>query len=89
MSGTMSFEAAEALVFDPVASNRTATRVALHALDFRKVDAVGTLELLEKHMAGHSADLLLCEVTGVESELCKFIQSLRQGHVRTAILMCW
>lgn len=79
MTGKMSFEAVEVLVHDPVVVNREATRGALNALGFHKIEAVGSLELLEKQLSGRTPDLIFCEVTGVEAELCKAIQTLRQG----------
>jgi DNA-binding response OmpR family regulator len=75
------YQSAGTLVFDPVASNRNATRASLHSLGFRRVDLAPTIEILTKHLSESSPDLLLAEVTGCETEICQFVQSLRQGEI--------
>ncbi len=79
MTAKLSFESAEALLYDPVAANGETARAALYAIGFRKIDVVGTLDLLAEHLRQHTPDLVLGEVSGAETELCKLIQSLRQG----------
>ncbi len=81
--GSMSFNfsAADTLVYDPVGSNRNTTRANLHSLGFRTVDAVGTLEALEQRLRERTPDLILCEASGSEGDLCEIIQKIRQGKV--------
>lgn len=75
----LSYETAQALVYDPVAGNRTATRSALFSLGFRQIETVASLDQLDEFIQHRPPDLALCEAQGVESDLCRRIQSLRQG----------
>lgn len=75
------YEAAEALVYDPVASNRSATRAALRSLGFGPIEMASSLDGLREQMAARTPDLLLCEVGGSENEVCAMIQSIRQEKV--------
>ena len=75
----LSYETAETLVYDPVAANRTATRAVLYTLGFRRIESVANLETLNESIKRRAPDLVLCEAQGVENELCKMIQGLRQG----------
>jgi DNA-binding response OmpR family regulator len=75
------YESAGALIFDPVTSNRNATRASLYSLGFRKVDLAPSLEILTQQILETNPDLLLLEVTGAEGEVCQFAQSIRQGEV--------
>ena len=75
----LSYETAETLIYDPVPSNRTATRSLLYHLGFRRIDTVSNLETLTEMMKRRPPDLALCEAQGSEGELCSMIQSLRQG----------
>lgn len=75
----LSYETAETLIYDPVASNRTATRSLLYHLGFRRIDTVSSLETLNEMMQRRPPDLALCEAQGSEGELCSMIQNLRQG----------
>lgn len=83
MTRKLSFEHADALIYDPVAANGETTRAGLFALGFRKLDVVVTLEQMAEHLRLHTPDLIVCEVAGAESELCKLVQSLRQGLTGT------
>jgi len=51
------YEAAETLVYDPVASNRNATRAALRSLGFRSVEFASTLDALRACLVARSPDL--------------------------------
>jgi CheY-like chemotaxis protein len=73
------YETADTLVYDPVASNRNATRASLHSLGFRKVELAASLENLQDRLRTTAPDLLLCEVAGAENEVCQVVQSIRQG----------
>jgi DNA-binding response OmpR family regulator len=75
----LSYETAETLIYDPVAANRTATRSLLYSIGFRRIESVSTLTDLHESMKRRPPDLVLCEAQGVEADLCKMIQDLRQG----------
>ena len=73
------FETAETLVYDPVTTNRMATRAALYTLGFRRIETVATLKAFGDAIRKQPPDLALCEVQGADTELCALIQELRQG----------
>ena len=75
----LSFDAAETLVYDPVAGNRTTTRSALYSLGFRKIESAATLENFAEAIRRRPPDLALCEAQGADNELCELIQQMRQG----------
>ncbi len=73
------YESAETLVYDPVVSNGNGTRASLTSLSFRKVELAASLDILEAALKAHSPDLLLAELAGTEPEICRVMQSVRQG----------
>jgi DNA-binding response OmpR family regulator len=73
------YDTAEALVYDPVSANRTATRSVLYALGFRKIDTVASVRAFGDHVRKRPPDLAICEVQGAAGELCDEIQRLRQS----------
>lgn len=73
------YESAATIVYDPVASNRTATRASLHSLGFRKVELAPSLDILTTYLNEREPDLLFAEVSGAETEVCDLIQTIRQG----------
>jgi DNA-binding response OmpR family regulator len=75
----LSFDAAEALVYDPVSSNRNATRAALYTMGFRRIETVPSVDGFVESMRRRPPDLALCEVQGAETDVCDTIQNLRQG----------
>jgi CheY-like chemotaxis protein len=75
------YDSARVLVYDPVASNRNATRASLHSLGYRNVEGVPALDLLAHRLMTDPPDLLLAEVAGAESETCGMIQAIRQGQM--------
>ena len=77
--GRLSFDSVDALIYDPVSANRTATRAALYTLGFRRTESVPTLETFVEAMQKRPPDLALCEAQGADEELCETIQQLRQG----------
>lgn len=79
MASKISFEAVETVIYDPVAPNREVMRSGAQQLGFRKLDAVGTFASLAERLAARTLDLLLCEVSGADGDVCKLVQSLRQG----------
>jgi len=74
----LSFETAEALIYDPVPLNRNATRTTLYSLGFRQIDAVGTLDAFWSQVRRRPPDIALCEAQG-NRDMCETIQRLRQG----------
>ena len=75
----ISYDTAETLVYDPVGANRNATRSALYALGFRRIETVATLEAFNEFIIRRPPDLAVCEAMGAEDRLCQTIQSLRHG----------
>ncbi len=75
----LSFDTVDALIYDPVSANRTATRAALYALGFRRTTTVSTLEAFVANIQKAPPDIALCEAQGAVEELCTTIQGLRQG----------
>jgi DNA-binding response OmpR family regulator len=76
----ISYETAEALIYDPVSANRAATRASLYSLGFRHIETVGSLGEFMDSIKRRPPDLAFCEAQGADTELCKAIQSLRQGN---------
>ncbi|MEP6828825.1 MAG: hypothetical protein ABI963_00670 [Rhizomicrobium sp.] len=75
----LSYDSVEALIYDPVSANRTATRAALYSLGFRRTETVPTLESMIEVIQRQTPDLVLAETQGAADELCLAIQQLRQG----------
>ena len=75
----LSFDTAEVLVYDPVSSNRNATRASLYTIGFRRIETVATIDAFVESVRRRPPDLALCEAQGSENEICDTIQSLRQG----------
>ena len=75
----LSYDSVEALIYDPVSANRTATRAALYSLGFRRTETVPTLEAMIEIIQKQTPDLVLAETQGAADELCSAIQQLRQG----------
>lgn len=75
----LTYETAQAVVYDPVAGNRAATRSALYSLGFRQIEIAATLQAFAELIAVLPPDLAICEAQGFEDELCAFIQNLRQN----------
>jgi DNA-binding response OmpR family regulator len=75
----LSYDSVEALIYDPVSANRTATRAALYSLGFRRTETVPTLEAMVEVIQKQTPDLVLAETQGAADELCLAIQQLRQG----------
>jgi DNA-binding response OmpR family regulator len=75
----LSYDSVDVLIYDPVPSNRTATRAALYALGFRRTETVSTLEAFLEAVQKNPPDIALCEAQGASEELCATIQQLRQG----------
>lgn len=75
------FDHAEALLFDPVAVNRSATRGMLASLGFRKVQTPYDLNALAQRLKGQPFDLVLLEMRPDPKPILGMIQDLRQGRI--------
>ncbi|MBA2590102.1 MAG: hypothetical protein H0U98_15925 [Alphaproteobacteria bacterium] len=75
----LSYDSVDVLIYDPVPSNRTATRATLYALGFRRTETVSTLEAFIEAVHKAPPDIALCEAQGAADELCAAIQQMRQG----------
>jgi DNA-binding response OmpR family regulator len=75
------FDTAEALLFDPVATNRSATRGMLASLGFRKVQTPFDLATLGQRLRGQAFDVLIIEVRPDPKPIMSLIQDLRQGRI--------
>ena len=75
----LSFDSCDVLIYDPVPSNRAATRAALYALGFRRTETVPTLEAFLESVQKSPPDIALCEAQGGAEDLCSTIQQMRQG----------
>lgn len=75
------YETAHTLIYDPVVANGNSTRSSLHSLGFRNVELAPAFDILENRLRARSPDLVLCEASGAEAELCRLIQRVRQGHL--------
>jgi DNA-binding response OmpR family regulator len=75
----LSYDSVDVLIYDPVPSNRTATRATLYALGFRRTETVSTLDAFLEAVHKNPPDIALCEAQGAADELCATIQQLRQG----------
>ncbi|HAH09104.1 MAG TPA: hypothetical protein DCL54_02290 [Alphaproteobacteria bacterium] len=75
------FENADVVVFDPVSTNRSASRGALATLGFRKVQTPYDPSALQQRMKGQTADLLLLEMRPDPAPILGIIQDIRQGRL--------
>jgi DNA-binding response OmpR family regulator len=73
------YDTAETLIYDPVPANRMATRSALYALGFRKIETVSSVKAFAEYLRKRPPDLALCEMQNADGDLCRVIQTLRQG----------
>jgi DNA-binding response OmpR family regulator len=74
----LSFDSVDVLIYDPVPSNRTATRAAMYALGFRRTETVSSLDAFVEALRKNPPDIALCEAQGAAEELCATIQQMRQ-----------
>jgi DNA-binding response OmpR family regulator len=75
------FETAEAMLFDPVVVNRSATRGMLASLGFRKVQTPYDLTAVSQRLRGQAFDLIILEVRPDPKPILSLIQDLRQGRI--------
>ena len=81
MTTRLSYDAVEALVYDPVTANRMATRATLFSIGFRHIETATNVKTFEDLLRRHPPDLVLCEIHGADEEPCSVIQSMRQGSM--------
>jgi DNA-binding response OmpR family regulator len=75
-----SYESSDAVVYDPAASHRNASKAALYTLGFHKVETAPSLDAFNECLWRVQPDLALCDAQGTGEELCDMIQTLRQGR---------
>lgn len=69
------------MLFDPVATNRSATRGMLATLGFRKVQTPFDTTALANRLKGQAFDLLIVEVRPDPKPVLSLVQDLRQGRL--------
>ena len=94
INAQLSFEHANALVFDPVSVNRATTRTALGMLGFRQITATSVFEELAQIVRGRVFDLLVADVTHETQKSCGVVRAIREGHAGAnpfmhVVLMAW
>jgi DNA-binding response OmpR family regulator len=77
----LSYEIAEALVFDPVPANRNTTRSALVEMGFRRIETVSAPDAFARSLYLRSPDLVLCEIQGEDVQICNLISNVRSGAI--------
>jgi CheY-like chemotaxis protein len=75
------YDTAEVALFDPVATNRSATRGALASLGFRRVQTPYDVPSLVQRLKGQNFDLVVVEVRPDPRPVLSLIQDVRQGRV--------
>jgi DNA-binding response OmpR family regulator len=75
----LSYDTAEALVFDPVAANHGSMRAALSAIGFREIESVSSHQAFTRSIRRRSPDLAVCEVQSGDTRILDMIQALRGG----------
>ena len=82
----LSFDTCDVLIYDPVPSNRAATRAALYALGFRRTETVSTLEAFLESMQKSPPDIALCEAQGGADIIAPSdMMDGRVGAIRTGL----
>jgi DNA-binding response OmpR family regulator len=90
----LSYADADALLFDPVAANRVATRTALSAIGFRRITATAMIEDLPKLLAGRTFDLFVADITHDTERTCDLVHAIRDSQAGEnpflhIVLMAW
>jgi len=73
------YDLANALVCDPVAANRMASRNALFGMGFRNIEMIGSCDDLRQWLGDNDTDLLVIEASENIEEACRVMQEIRQG----------
>ncbi|HRK70453.1 MAG TPA: hypothetical protein PLA85_02625 [Micropepsaceae bacterium] len=79
MAASYRYDLANALVCDPVAANRMASRNALFGMGFRNIEMVGSCDDLRQWLGDNDTDLLVIEASENIEEACRVMQEIRQG----------
>lgn len=75
------YDAAEVLLFDPVSTNRSATRGALATIGFRKIQAAYELQDVVFRLKASVVDLLILEARPDPKAVFQLVQDIRQGRL--------
>ncbi|HRE60564.1 MAG TPA: hypothetical protein PL096_05585 [Micropepsaceae bacterium] len=79
MAASYRYDLANALVCDPVAANRMASRNALFGMGFRNIEMIGSCDDLRQWLGDNDTDLLVIEASENIEEACRVMQEIRQG----------
>lgn len=90
----LSFERAEALVFDPIPSNRTTAHTALRMLGFYQLNASSAFDEATTVLRDTMIDLFVADVTHDPASVCRLVRALRDGSIGRnpflhIVLMTW
>jgi DNA-binding response OmpR family regulator len=90
----LSFERADTLVYDPVASNRAMARTALGMLGFQNLMATSVFTEASSVLGERMFDLFVADVTQDPAATCALVKALREGNVGRnpflhIVLMTW
>lgn len=80
-AGKLRYDMAEVLMFDPVSTNRSATRGALATIGFRKIQAAYEIQDVVFRLKASVVDLLILEARPDPKQVFHLIQELRQGRL--------
>lgn len=80
MTANYRYDLANALVCDPVAANRMASRNALFGMGFRNIEMIGSCDDLRQWLGDNDTDLLVIEASENVDEACRVMQEIRQGN---------
>ena len=81
----LSYDSVEALIYDPVSANRTATRAALYTLGFRRTESVSTLEAMIEAIQKQPPDIVLCEAQGARRGIVRRHPATAPGRAPATI----
>lgn len=79
MTASYRYDLANALVCDPVAANRMASRNALFGMGFRNIEMIASFDDLRQWLGDNDTDLLVIEASENVEEACRVMQEIRQG----------
>jgi DNA-binding response OmpR family regulator len=90
----LSFERADMLVYDPVASNRATARTAFGMLGFRNLTATSVFAEASSVLGERMFDLFVADVTQDPAATCALVKALREGNIGRnpflhIVLMTW
>lgn len=90
----LSFADADALVFDPIDANRSATRMALSTLGFVRIATTAVVDDLPRLLADRMFDLLVADITQDTAKACGIVRAVRDAQAGKnpflhIVLMAW